>query len=93
MEKNEQKDLKKIHTVEIFNREKIDMTTAKEVVSCTDKEVIVKLDDGAIVICGSGMTIAKLVPEEGLLSVTGKISGVRYENKLNKKSFIGRIFK
>lgn len=83
----------KMHSVNIFNRERIEVTSVLEVISSTEKEVIAKLEDSFLHILGTGMTITKLLPTEGLLSVKGKIDGIRYDSKLTKKSFIGKVFK
>ncbi len=83
----------KVHTINIFNQEKIEVTSVLEVVSSTEKEVIAKLEGEFLHIFGSGMTITKLMPADGLLCVKGKIEGLRYDSKLTKKSFIGKVFK
>ncbi len=82
-----------IPTVNIFNRERLELIGATEVLSSTDKEVIVKLFDSFAVISGTNLTILKLVPEEQLLQVSGNILGIKYVSKLNKKSFLGKVFK
>lgn len=87
------KTQKFIHTVNICAREKIEVVGVIEVLSSTEKEVTAKLEDGFMVISGSGMTISKLVPEEEFLIVSGNINGIKYETKANKKSFLGKVFK
>jgi hypothetical protein len=44
-------------------------------------------------VLGSGLVVSKLVPEETVLVATGNITGLRYENKLTKKSFLKKVFK
>lgn len=83
----------KIHTANILNRERIEVTTVQEVISSTDKEVIAKLEDNYIYILGTGLVIIKLIPTECLLTVKGKIDGIKYVDKLSKKSFLGKVFK
>lgn len=82
-----------VHTLTIYNREKIEITSAIEVVSSTEKEVIARLEDCYLYIAGTNLTIAKLVPEEELLVVNGNVLGLKYEGKYLKKSILGRIFK
>ena len=82
-----------VHTVNIYNREKIEVLGVLEVLSSTEKEVNVKLQDGYMRIFGSGLTISKLAPEEELLIASGVVGGIKYENKATKKSFFGRVFK
>ena len=61
--------------------------------SSTDKEIIAKLQDSFIFVTGTNLSILKLVPEEMLLVASGTILGVRYENRLTKKSFLKKVFK
>ena len=87
------KSITKNHSVNIQNRDKIEVLGAIEVLSSTDKEIIAKLQENYVVIYGSGLSITKLVPEETLLLASGNIIGLKYENKLTKKSFFGKVFK
>lgn len=89
----ENKSESKVHTISILNKEKIEVNTVQEVVSSTEKEVIAKLENEFLYIHGTGLTITMLVPSQGVLSVKGKISGVKYVDKLNKKTFFGKVFK
>ena len=88
----EEKGLKS-QFVNIFNRERIDVSGVLEVISSTDKEIYVKLEDCVGYIIGEKMTITKLVPEDKLLSVSGKIDGITFKSKLQKKSILGKVFK
>lgn len=87
------KAVKKEHTVNILNKEKIEIVGAMEVISSTEKEIIARLQDFLIVVSGAKLSISKLVPEEQLLVATGNILGLRYESKLSKKSFLKKVFK
>ena len=90
---NKSSDLKEPRIINIFDRNKIEITGAKEVVSSTEKEVYVKLSDGFMHICGSQLTIVKLVPEEEFLMISGQIGGLNFVSKLTKKSLFGKVFK
>ena len=83
----------KLHTANIYNREKIDIVGVVEVLSSTETEVIAKVCDYMMQIYGSGLRVSKLDPEEKLLTICGKIDGIKYEKKINKKSFLGKVFK
>lgn len=83
----------KVQYVNILNRERIDISGVLEVLSSTDKEIYVKLEDVVGVVIGEKMTITKLVPEEKVLSVSGRIVGVSFQNQLQKKSFLKKVFK
>lgn len=83
----------KIDIVNIFNREKMEISGATEVLSSTETEVIARIVDCVMVISGSGLRVSKLIPEEKYLCIVGNISGLKYENKVTKKSFFGKVFK
>lgn len=93
MEINSKHLVKSNHSVNILNKEKIEIVGASEVMSSTDKEIIAKLQDAYIFVNGTNLSISKLVPEETLLIASGNISGLKYENRLTKKSFLKKVFK
>lgn len=83
----------KIETIRLFAREKLEVVGAEEVVSSTEKEAIVKVENGLLVVQGSGITISKLVPEDSFLVLSGKIKTISFEEKLTKKSLMSKVFK
>ena len=84
---------KKNHKVIVDGRDKIEVTGAIEVLSSTEKEIVAKLQDSYIMIFGSSLSITKLSPEDAILCASGNISGLKYENKFSKKSFLKKVFK
>lgn len=93
MENISEKSLAKSHLVNIYNREKMDITGVTEVISSTEKEIFARLQNVVMTIQGSDLRVVKLIPEEEFLSVTGKIDALRYDTKINKKSFMSKVFK
>lgn len=81
------------HSLTIYEREKLEVTEAVEVISSTEKEIYVKLENDILQILGEGLKINKLIPESKMLSVSGKICGLNYISKLTKKSFFKKVFK
>ena len=81
------------NTVSLYNREKMDISGAVEVLSSTENEVIAKVCDFMMIVIGNELRVSKFVPEEKFLSIVGKINGIKYENKVNKKSFLKKVFK
>ena len=77
----------------IFNREKIELIGGVEVVSSTEREVYAKLENSFLQIAGKDLRVVKLVPEERLLSVSGKVDGLNYSARQTKKSFLSKVFK
>ena len=93
MENLNQKTIVKKNVINIYNREKIDLTGVKEVLSSTDKEVIVKVEDSIIFIQGRELRVVKLIPEDEFLSISGFVDALKYDKKINKKSFMTKVFK
>ena len=93
MEKVNENLILKNNIVNLYNREKLDITGVTEVLSSTEKEVVAKIQNVILNINGSELRVVKLVPEDFFLSVSGKIDGIKYETKLNKKSFMSKVFK
>lgn len=81
------------HLVTIYEREKLEITQAIEIISSTDKEIYVKLEDEIMQILGESLKINKLVPENKVLSISGKINGLNYISKSSKKSLFKKVFK
>jgi hypothetical protein len=79
--------------IEIDNRKIINVSCVDEVLSSTEKELYARLDRDILQITGEGLKIIKLEPEEKILVVSGKINGLVFTSKLNKKSFFKRLFK
>ena len=93
MENLNQKTIVKKNVINIYNREKIDLTGVKEVLSSTDKQVIVKVEDSIIFIQGRELRVVKLIPEDEFLSISGFVDALKYDKKINKKSFMTKVFK
>ena len=81
------------HCLSIHCRERLDITDALEIISSTDKEIFVQLSGEILQIFGERMKINKLIPEEKLLTVVGKINGLNYISKISKKTFLKKVFK
>jgi hypothetical protein len=79
--------------INIFDRQKIEVQGAIEIISSTEKEIYVKLLNGIMLILGEGLTIQKLLPEEEMLVVSGRVDGVNFKSKQTKKSLFGKVFK
>lgn len=82
-----------IHQVNIFDRKKMEIVGAVEVLSSTEKEAHIKLQDGFMQILGERLTIQKLIPEERFLTLSGEIVSVSYSSRLSKKSLLKKVFK
>ena len=79
--------------INIFDRQKIEVVGALEIISSTEKEIYVKLATGIMVVLGENLTILKLLPEDETLVVSGQIDGINFRSKFSKKSIFGKVFK
>ena len=93
MENVDQKVNSKSNIINLYNREKMELTGIKEVVSSTDKEIIAKIENSIIIIQGKELRVVKLIPEDEYLSISGVIDLFRYDGKISKKSFMSKVFK
>ncbi len=81
------------HTITIERRKRMMVTGVLEVLSATDKCVIIRIKDSLIYGVGKDLRVGKLVLEEGLLVVDGEVESVKYQVKSQGKNFFKRLFK
>ncbi|MBQ7467204.1 MAG: hypothetical protein IJS74_03975 [Clostridia bacterium] len=89
----EQESEQTSHSVTLEKRKRMMVTGVLEVLSATDKSVIIRIKDSLIYTTGKNLRVAKLVLEEGLLVVDGEVEGFKYQAKMQGKSFLKRLFK
>jgi hypothetical protein len=65
--------------INLYNREKMELTGIKEVISSTDKEIIARVDNSIITIQGKELRVVKLMPEDEFLSISGMIDLFKYD--------------
>ncbi|MBQ8451817.1 MAG: hypothetical protein IJ538_03470 [Clostridia bacterium] len=82
-----------VEKISISAREYFEINSAVEILSATEKEIVIKLLNGFVYVTGTELKISKLIPEEKFVSLTGKILGLKFQTKRAKTSFFGRIFK
>ena len=68
------------HTIVMENRRKATLTGVNDVASFHDQEVVLKTDDGEIIIVGDNLHISNLSLDEGKLVVEGLIGGLEYND-------------
>lgn len=83
----------KVAELKVIGEERLEISDVKQIISSTNHEVIAKTISGAVLISGFDLTISKLIPEGGLLSISGQICGIKFDNKQGGKSFLKRVFK
>ncbi|GEM_PF-5623425 len=83
--------VKKAHAVTL--KEEATITGITQVVSVTDKEVVLAVGDRRLTLTGSGFSADKLSLEEGVIVVKGEVSQLKYSAAAEGKSLIKRLFK
>ena len=65
----------------------------QEVVSATEKGVLLKLSNCSMQIAGENIRVEKLSPEEKILILVGKVFEVKYSSATAKTSFFKKMFR
>ena len=85
------------HKLTIEQRESTQITGVLDVMSFDDGQVVAETEMGVLVLTGSGLHVAALNLDAGLLEIFGKIDSINYEEhggqKGKKPSALGRLFK
>ena len=80
------------HLVTIDDRKKFSATAVSEVLSFSDKEVKLKLNDKTVmVITGNGLKIAGFDNGSGNALILGEIFLIKYKGK--EENFLKKVFK
>jgi len=91
MSENPEKNIKRIHTLNIGK--KITVTGVKNVESFDDKNVLLELSDNLLTLIGNNFLIDNFSIEEGNLTITGEVSDVKYSKTREKVSFFKKLIK
>ncbi len=85
------------HNITINNREEMKMTGILDVLSFDEELVICQSDIGVLVLNGINLHVNKLDLDNGVLELTGYVTGLQYEeshsSSKNKQSLFSKIFK
>lgn len=94
--KSMQKNQKR-HGIVMNDREDIKMTGISDVLSFDEELVICQSDIGILILKGVNLHVNKLDLDNGILEITGFITGLEYEEdhvlSKNKQSFFSKVFK
>ena len=75
------------------NRNELALTGIKKVKSTEPTAVVANLDNGAIIISGSNLSVQKLDIKEGILEITGTVNNIKYTNQVSKGFSFKNMFK
>jgi len=77
----------------LVNRQQLEVTGIKKVRSTQPESIIAELDNGHILITGSGLSVQHLDVKEGTLSVNGIVNSIKYTNQVSKSFSLKNMFK
>lgn len=80
------------HTLSLENRERLTLTGVTDVDSFNEEEISAITPCGELSVKGEALHIEELNIENGLLTVSGKISSLCYSEKFNSVSVLKRLF-
>ena len=80
------------HTLKLENRETLEISGIKDVGAFNEEQVNAVSSYGDIIIKGSSLHVDELNLDSGVLKISGKIEAFVYNDKINAKSFFGRLF-
>ena len=91
----EEKNFNCIQNIVLENREKLNISGVKDVLSFDDQVVIVETELGLLTVKGENIRINKLSIDTSEVVVEGEINNLAYsEKEVEKKgSLLGKIFK
>jgi sporulation protein YabP len=76
-----------------YENEKIFMTGVAGVDNFDASSMEVRLFSSSLLMKGQGFFIEEMDVERGILTVKGRINSLNYHNKLEKTSFVKKLFK
>lgn len=80
------------HTLTLTNRSSLSLTGIKDVDAFNEQEIIAVCDTGELVVKGELLHIEELSLESGLVTVSGKITSLSYNEKFTQTSVLKRLF-
>ncbi|HCL50413.1 MAG TPA: sporulation protein YabP [Clostridiaceae bacterium] len=88
-------NIKKEHSLNLLNRQKLDLTGVVDVISFNEDSVILNTKLGTLNIKGKNMRVNKLNVDNGDMTIAGEILSLVYLTKeaSNKESVLKKLFK
>lgn len=82
-----------MQSIFLENRTKLTIKGATKILSSTNIQAIIELQDQNLMISGQNIEITKLNLEENEVCFNGEINCIKYCSKNDKKNIIKRLFK
>lgn len=82
-----------METITIEDRKTIIINGATKVISTTQTQAIIEIEDTNLVVSGTNIEVTKLDLNNKVVEFAGNINSVKYMSKTEKKPLLKRIFK
>ncbi|MGN1202976.1 MAG: YabP/YqfC family sporulation protein [Eubacterium sp.] len=80
------------HTLTLTDRSNLSLTGISDVDAFNEQEIVAICETGELIIKGELLHIEELSIESGIMTVSGKITSLSYNEKLTKTSVLKRLF-
>lgn len=80
------------HTLTLTDRSNLSLTGINDVDAFNEQEIVAMCDSQELVIKGELLHIEELSIDAGLMTVSGRISSLTYNEKVTKASVFKRLF-
>ena len=81
------------HLVVLDQRRRLTISGVEEVESFDESSVVMRTNQGALLIHGSSLHIEKLSLDGGEVLVQGEVDALTYEEELSQGGFFSRLFR
>ncbi|MCI8415416.1 MAG: sporulation protein YabP [Ruminiclostridium sp.] len=81
------------HRVVLDQRRRLTISGVEEVESFDESSVVMRTNQGALLIHGSSLHIEKLSLDGGEVLVQGEVDALTYEEELSQGGFFSRLFR
>lgn len=82
-----------MQSIFLEDRKKLILKGATKIISSTNTQAVVELEQNTLIISGSGIEITKLNLENKEVCFSGNVDSIKFSQKAEKKGLIKRIFK
>ena len=79
-----------LHRLTLDQRSRLTVTSVTEVLHVEGEAVVLRMEEGLLVIRGTGLSLKQLAPEDGRLELRGRVSSLSYE-QAQAKGLLRRI--
>lgn len=80
------------HSLNMENRQALEMTGISNVTSFNDEEIVAVSDWGDLVVKGDNLNVEELDLQTGDLRISGRVTAIIYSERVMQKGWLKRVF-